>query len=1097
MHLGSRWFALALLSISCTAAYAASPTIETSGWPGVFHVGFSTLRTQQVVVGYPFQYTIGASGSPTSYDVTGLPAGLSVDRTSGVISGSPQVAGNFPLTLTARNADGAGTANVTLQVNPAPTAAPVLMTPPDLETSYSGYLGNSVGNYIRTILLTATNFPRTYGATGAPSGVQIDPNGVIDYDVNRLGPGLYNVTVSATNPVGTGTASFRWAVRPRVFSILPDRTMGYTIGETITLRATFDAPVVVTGTPSVPLTARTSVKYVGGSGTTTLFFSHSTTADDFAPGDILVPQRIVLGGGTINHSSGVSAVLEAASERLAQPVYIRRGILPAPPIVSDTSVTGQVGTAITPVQVAATNAPSSYSAPGLAGYGLSISATGAISGTPTAVANGITVLVTATNAGGTSASANIVVNISPAALPTTAQPPASTTPPPTSVPPPVTTAPPTTSTPPPVVTTPPPSSATKAAQTITFLSPVTGVVVGQPITLGATSSAGLPITYTVVSGDATISGNIITPRSTAVLIVRASSAGDDTYAAASADTNFGAPQRAGQSLALPPIAAQAANAPPLTLSATSSAGLPINYTLLSGPAVLNGNVLTLNGASGRVVVRALQPGNEAVAASEATIAFDVRAAGQQVYFGTIGSDPFAVSIAQDDSRGTFVTKLAGTGETIVAPFQLAGDGSFSATVTSNTGALRSVSGRVLNGVLSGAIAGLNASFSANVQPATGATAALAGLYRSVVPGSASGNGTLIVGPSQQVYALVATPGGSAAGMGAVTAAGAVSFNASGTTVDASIAGNGTVGGTLTVGTTTATLAGLSDAVERTDQLVNLSSRLRVAAGDSSRAVVAGFVIAGTHAKKILVRAIGPGLATFGVSRALENPKLQLFDRDGRLVAENDDWISTEVNATADGVGAFRVNPGSKDAALVVTLAPGAYTAAVTGSDGEGVVLIEVYDASSGAPPGTQQLINISTRGFVDTGEGALIAGFVVSGNAPKKVLVRGIGPALSAFGVNGAVSDPVLTLHASGSTAVIARNDNWENAQPVNARQMAATGSMIATAAQTTGAFPLSAGSKDAAIVVTLLPGNYTAVVSGAANATGAGLIEVYEIAER
>ena len=180
---------------------------------------------------------------------------------------------------------------------------------------------------------------------------------------------------------------------------------------------------------------------------------------------------------------------------------------------------------------------------------------------------------------------------------------------------------------------------------------------------------------------------------------------------------------------------------------------------------------------------------------------------------------------------------------------------------------------------------------------------------------------------------------------------------------------------------------------------------------------------------------------------------------------------------------------------LVALEPGAYTAHVVTNGGAGVALIEVYDAA-GANAGTttRQLINISTRGFVDTGDGNLIAGFVVSGNAPKRLLIRGVGPSLTGLGVTGAVSNPTLKVYAAGSTTVIAQNDDWSVAQPINASQAAATALDIAAASTATGAFPLTANSRDAAIVITLMPGAYTAVVGDAANGTGAGLVEVYEI---
>jgi hypothetical protein len=289
------------------------------------------------------------------------------------------------------------------------------------------------------------------------------------------------------------------------------------------------------------------------------------------------------------------------------------------------------------------------------------------------------------------------------------------------------------------------------------------------------------------------------------------------------------------------------------------------------------------------------------------------------------------------------------------------------------------------------------------------------------------------------------------------------------------------------------LAGLSDGAVRSDRLINLSSRLRTS-DDGTRAMIAGFVVTGTESKSMLVRAIGPGLSAFGVQGALANPRLQIYDGAGKLVAENEDWGgNATVAAAASAVGAFALDGSSRDAALLLNLSPGAYTAQVATNGGTGVALVEVYDAA-GTNGTAKQLINLSTRGFVDTGDGNLIAGFVVTGNAPKRVLIRGIGPGLAQFGVQGAVANPTLKLYAAGNTTIIAQNDDWNAAQPVGTSQAAASSAEITAASAAVGAFGLGANSRDAAIVITLMPGAYTAVVSDASNGTGAGLVEVYEI---
>ena len=276
------------------------------------------------------------------------------------------------------------------------------------------------------------------------------------------------------------------------------------------------------------------------------------------------------------------------------------------------------------------------------------------------------------------------------------------------------------------------------------------------------------------------------------------------------------------------------------------------------------------------------------------------------------------------------------------------------------------------------------------------------------------------------------------------------------------------------------------------RFVNLSSRLRTVDGNAGRAFIAGFVVSGTAPKPMLIRAVGPALTQFGVSGALANPRLRIYS-GSQLVAENEDWAdSATMRAASDRVGAFALPTGSRDAALMVTLAPGAYTAQVMANGGDGVALVEVYDADS-TQAGTQ-LVNLSTRGFVDTGDGVLVAGFVVTGDAQKRILVRGVGPALAAFGVTDALGDSQLKIY-SGNT-LIAQNDDWATPQSVGANA-AATGAEIAAAASATGAFNLPAGSKDAAVLVTLGPGAYSVVVSGAGGATGAGLVEVYEVANR
>jgi hypothetical protein len=164
---------------------------------------------------------------------------------------------------------------------------------------------------------------------------------------------------------------------------------------------------------------------------------------------------------------------------------------------------------------------------------------------------------------------------------------------------------------------------------------------------------------------------------------------------------------------------------------------------------------------------------------------------------------------------------------------------------------------------------------------------------------------------------------------------------------------------------------------------------------------------------------------------------------------------------------------------------------VTAGAETGAGLAEIYDASPSANTDAQRLVNLSTRGTVEPGaDGLLIGGFVVTGNAPKRVLLRGIGPTLGAFGVTGTLVDPRLAIYAG--TTLVAQNDDWSVPAPLTAQQTAATAAELTTAAQSVGAFALGAGAKDAAILVTLAPGAYTAQVS--ATTTGVALVEIYEV---
>jgi N-acetylmuramoyl-L-alanine amidase len=253
-------------------------------------------------------------------------------------------------------------------------------------------------------------------------------------------------------------------------------------------------------------------------------------------------------------------------------------------------------------------------------------------------------------------------------------------------------------------------------------------------------------------------------------------------------------------------------------------------------------------------------------------------------------------------------------------------------------------------------------------------------------------------------------------------------------------------------------------------LANVSLRTTLAGGQT---VIVGLAVAG-GGKEVLVRAAGPGLRQFGVENVLAAPRMELF-RGAGSVAANAGWEAAGA-ATMARVGAFPFAAGSADAALVRSL-EGAHSVQVTGAGpGGGAVLVEAYDAGSGSVP---RLVNLSARNRVGTGADVLIAGLTVGGRGAQRLLVRAVGPGLTAFGVGGVLADPRLELFDARGGRVT-ENDNWDVA--------------LAPVFAGLGAFALTPGSRDAAVVVTLPVGGYTAQVSGVASGTGEGLVEVYEL---
>ncbi|MEO5958728.1 MAG: delta-60 repeat domain-containing protein, partial [Opitutaceae bacterium] len=264
------------------------------------------------------------------------------------------------------------------------------------------------------------------------------------------------------------------------------------------------------------------------------------------------------------------------------------------------------------------------------------------------------------------------------------------------------------------------------------------------------------------------------------------------------------------------------------------------------------------------------------------------------------------------------------------------------------------------------------------------------------------------------------------------------------------------------------------------RLTNLSALAFVPAGGD---LTVGFGVRGAAAKSVLLRGVGPALGAYGVGDPLADPRLEVIP-EGALAAAfaNDNWNGAALAAAFGPVGAFPLVPGSKDAALIATVGSGAMTARVTSAvaGGSGSALAEIYDAD--ASDAGSRLVNISALGFAGTGSRALIAGFAVDGAAAKRLLIRAVGPGLASFGVTDALADPRLAVIPQGTTVEIAASDDWSGEAEIVGATVAA------------GAFELAAGSKDAALVVRLPPGNYTVMVSGVGGTSGRALVEVYEL---
>jgi hypothetical protein len=254
------------------------------------------------------------------------------------------------------------------------------------------------------------------------------------------------------------------------------------------------------------------------------------------------------------------------------------------------------------------------------------------------------------------------------------------------------------------------------------------------------------------------------------------------------------------------------------------------------------------------------------------------------------------------------------------------------------------------------------------------------------------------------------------------------------------------------------------------QLLNISTRMKVLTGSS--VLIGGFIIGGTGNKDVLLRALGPTLANFGITGFLADPTMDLYNGAGGLITSNDNWKSDQ-QAQISATG--KAPPNDLEPAIRHSFAPGNYTAIVRGKNNTtGVGLVEAYDVDNSD---AITLTNISTRGFVDINQNVMIGGFI-SGNGIVRVIVRALGPTLAQFGVTDVLADPVLDVRdAQGNS--LATNDDWAATQQAEI--------------QASGKAPPNA--KESAVIIVRPAGNTTAVVTGKNNTTGNALVEAYVLA--
>jgi len=1064
------------VTLTITVAAAAVPPIISSATAAAGTAGtvFAT-------------YTIVATGSPTSYAATGLPVGLALNTVTGAITGTPVSQGVSTVTLTATNV--AGTSSpVTLTITVAAAAAVPTITS---ATTAAG----TVGTIFVTYTIVATGTPTSYGATGLPVGLTLNSlSGAITG--TPTASGVSTVALTATNITGTSSP----------------------VTLTITVAAAAAVPIITSATTAA-----------GTVGTTFVTYSIVATGSPTSYAATGLPAGLTLNTltGAITGTptaSGVSTVTLTATNGTgtSSPVTLTITIAPAavaPIITSATTAAGTAHTTFVTYTIVATGSPTSFAATGLPA-GLTLNTlTGAITGTP--IASGVsTVALTATNVTGTSSPVTLTITVAPAAaVPVITS---------------ATTAPGTVNTTfvtyTIVATGSPTSYAATGLPAGLTLNTLTGAITGTPtaagvstVALTATNGTGTssPVTLTITVAAAS-SAPIITSLTTAPGTVDTIFV-TYTIVATGLPTSFGA---AGlpAGLALDPLAGTITGTPTaagvsnVTLTATNTIGTssPVTLTITVAAAGTVPSITSAITAPGTI--------------NTTFVTYTIVATGSPTSYGATGLPP-GLTISSLTGAITGTPTATGVSVVTLSATNLSGTGTATLTITVAAAGVAPVitspaaaAGTINTTFVTYTIAatGLPTSFAATGLPAGLAVDSTTGVITgtptatgvSVVTLDATnttGTGTAsltITIAAASVVPVITNPVNNPTGtVGSVfpsypiVATGSpTSYTATGLPTGLSIDpvtgvinGTPTESGTFVVtitatnatGTATTTLT-IVIAAEPISWISSFSARGLTGTGD--QILILGFWGVGTNATYLL-EGVGPTLANYGVSNVVADPTLALFGAGATSpTASNNDWETNltgtpnaaAIVAASAQVGAPPLPSGSKDSALLATLAGGGYTVEVAGANGTtGTALAAVYDAD--VSPGAGILVG-SARGNIAAGGGVIIAGLYISGSVPMTVLIRGTGPALLTFGVTDALADPSITVY-SGQTP-IATNSGWGTPSG-SAAQISSTSDQV-------GAYPLASGSKDAAVILTLQPGAYTIVGTSASGGTGVMLIEAY-----